>query len=200
MMRQKTDLWLVLATLLTVLGSAGFVWSHYDRIQEDDERVTAEWSHVLNMYRRRADLVPNLLGVVKAYSAHEKSLLEEITQARASLDKAVPDSRDPNALRHFQSVQERLGSNLSRLLLVAENYPELKANGLFQDLMVQLEGSENRISYSRSRFIGAVVEYNLDIRRFPGNLVAKTFGYRVRPTFSVDNEREISAPPRTDLK
>ena len=176
---------LIIASLLLVLGLSG---CGYNALQVNDEQIKANWGEVLNQYQRRADLVPNLVGVVKGYASHEKELLTQITEARARVGgiQATPELLDdPQAFAKFQAAQGELGSSLSRLLVVAENYPNLKADGLFRDLQAQLEGTENRITVARNRYINAVQTYNVTVRSFPSNLTAMAFGYKVKPTFSV---------------
>ncbi|HMM54475.1 MAG TPA: LemA family protein [Candidatus Desulfobacillus sp.] len=182
---------LVLAAGL--LGGCG-----YNQIQTVDEQVTAAWSEVLNQYQRRADLIPNLVQVVQGYAAHEKEVLTKVTEARASVAglKATPELiNDPEAFAKFQAAQAQLSGALSRLLAVAENYPNLKADGAFRDLQAQVEGTENRIAVARNRYIKAVQDYNVTVRMFPSNLTAMLFGYKTKPSFSVEDEKAISTPP-----
>ena len=174
----------------------------YNAIQKQDEAVKAAWSEVLNQYQRRADLVPNLVNTVKGYAQHEEKVFVEVTQARAkvgSLQVNADSLDDPQKIQQFQAAQGELGSALSRLMVVSENYPELKANGLFQNLQAQLEGTENRVTVARNRYVQAVQQYNGMIRTFPNNLTAKMFGYKVKPNFSVDNEKAISTAPTVDF-
>jgi LemA protein len=181
---------LVLAVCLTGCG--------YNAMQRQDEAVKAAWSEVLNQYQRRADLVPNLVNTVKGYAQHEEQVLTEVTNARAKVGsiQATPElANDPQALAKFQAAQGQLGNALSRLMVVSENYPNLKADGLFQNLQAQLEGTENRITVARNRYVKSVQEYNSMIRTFPNNLTAKMFGYTVKPNFSVENEKAISTAP-----
>ncbi len=170
----------------------------YNSIQQKDEAVKAAWSEVVNQYQRRADLVPNLVNTVKGYAAHEERVLTEVTNARARVGQIqiTPQTlNDPKALSQFQAAQGELSSALSRLLAVSENYPNLKANELFQTLQAQLEGTENRIAVARNRYVQAVQDYNSYIRQFPQNLTAKMFGYSVKPNFTVANEAAISTAP-----
>ncbi len=170
----------------------------YNTIQQQDEQVKAAWSEVLNQYQRRADLVPNLVNTVKGYAAHEKEVLEAVTNARARVGSAAaaPDLADnPEALRQFSEAQAQMTSALSRLLVVVENYPQLKADQSFRDLQAQLEGTENRITVARNRYIKAVQDYNTFIRSFPTLITAKIFGYKVKPNFTVANEQEVARPP-----
>ena len=174
----------------------------YNTLQSQDEQITANWSEVINQYQRRADLVPNLVNVVKGYASHEKDVLVQVTNARAQVGqvKMTPELiNDPAAFQQFQAAQGQLGSSLSRLLAVAENYPQLKADGAFRDLQAQLEGTENRITVARNRYIKAVQAYNTTVRQFPSNLTAKMFGYEVKPNFTVENEKEISRAPSVDF-
>ena len=170
----------------------------YNAIQQKDEAVKAAWSEVVNQYQRRADLVPNLVNTVKGYAAHEERVLTEVTNARAKVGQIqiTPETlNDPKAMAQFQAAQGELSSALSRLLAVSENYPNLKANELFQTLQAQLEGTENRIAVARNRYVQAVQDYNSYIRQFPQNLTAKMFGYSVKPNFTVANEAAISTAP-----
>jgi LemA protein len=174
----------------------------YNTLQTTDEQIKAGWAEVLNQYQRRADLVPNLVNVVKGYAAHEKEVFTRVTEARAKVGtiRATPELlNDPQAFSKFQAAQGELSSALSRLLAVAENYPQLKADGLFRDLQAQLEGTENRITVARNRYIQAVQAYNVTVRQFPSNLTAMVFGYKVKPSFAVENEKEIATPPKVDF-
>ena len=193
----RTIIFLVLLMTVTLLGGCGS-----NTLQTTDEQIKASWSEVLNQYQRRADLVPNLVNVVKGYAAHEKEVLEAVTAARAKVGsiQATPELiNDPQAFAKFQAAQGELSSALSRLLAVSENYPNLKADNLFRDLQAQLEGTENRITVARNRYIKAVQEYNVTVRQFPSNLTAMLFGYKVKPNFTVENEKEISKPPTVDF-
>ena len=189
---------LILATLLALaLSGCG-----YNKFQTGDEQVKAAWSEVLNQYQRRADLVPNLVNTVKGFAAQEKDVLTQVTQARASVGsiQATPELvNDPEAFARFQAAQGQLTGALSRLLAVSENYPQLKSDANFRDLQAQLEGTENRITVARNRYIKAVQEYNVTVRSFPSNLTAMVFGYRVKPNFTVQDEQQISAPPTVDF-
>ena len=186
-------------SLLVLLSLSG---CGYNALQSQDEQIKASWSEVLNQYQRRADLVPNLVNVVKGYAAHEKDVLTQVTEARAKVGQvqATPELlNDPQAFQKFQAAQGQLGSALSRLMVVSENYPQLKADGLFRDLQAQLEGTENRITVARNRYIQSVQTYNTTVRQFPGNLTAKMFGFKVKPNFTVENEQAISKPPQVDF-
>lgn len=184
----------VLASLLSGCG--------YNTLQQQDEQIKAGWGEVVNQYQRRADLVPNLVNVVKGYAAHEADVLKQVTEARSRVGavQATPELlNDPAAFSKFQSAQGELSSALSRLMVVAENYPQLKADGLFRDLQAQLEGTENRITVARNRYIQAVQAYNVTVRSFPTNLTAIAFGFGVKPSFTVENEKEISTAPKVDF-
>ena len=175
----------------------------YNAIQRQDEAVKAAWSEVLNQYQRRADLVPNLVNTVKGYAQHEENVLDQGDQrARQGRQHAAHPrtaSNDPRSCSKFQAAQGELSSALSRLMVVSENYPHLKADGLFQNLQAQLEGTENRITVARNRYVQAVQDYNTMIRTFPNNLTAKIFGYKVKPNFTVENEKAISTAPTVDF-
>src|ERR1700712_392613 len=191
-------LWNVLATLATLsLTNCG-----YNAIQTNDEQVKSAWSEVLNQYQRRADLVPNLVNTVKGYAQQEQDVLIKVTEARASVGKLnmTPEVlNDPALLSKFQAAQSELSGALSRLLVVTENYPQLKSDALFQNLMSQLEGTENRITVARNRYIKSVQDYNVTIRSFPTNLTAMAFSYKEKPNFTVANEKEISTAPKVDF-
>lgn len=192
----------LLRNLVLLLLAASLTGCGYNAIQKQDEAVKASWSEVLNQYQRRADLVPNLVNTVKGYAQHEEKVFVEVTQARAkvgSLQINADSLDDPQKLKQFQAAQGELGGALSRLMVVSENYPELKANGLFQNLQAQLEGTENRVTVARNRYVQAVQQYNAMIRTFPNNLTARMFGYTVKPNFSVDNEKAISTAPTVDF-
>lgn len=192
--------WLLRAALILsalVLGGCG-----YNQFQQLDEEVKAAWAEVLNQYQRRADLVPNIVATVKGQANFEQSTLVQVVQARARATsiQATPELiNDPAAFQKFTAAQGQLTSALSRLMVVSERYPELKANQAFQDLRVTLEGTENRIAVARNRYIKAVQAYNVLVRSFPTNLTARFAGYQVRPTFTVENEAEISKPPTVDF-
>ncbi|HVW69798.1 MAG TPA: LemA family protein [Steroidobacteraceae bacterium] len=187
-------LWVGFAALITLaLAGCG-----YNTIQSQDEQVKAAWSEVLNQYKRRADLVPNLVNTVKGYAQQEQRVLIAVTEARAKVGsiQATPELiNDPAAFAKFQAAQGELSNALSRLLVVTENYPQLKSDASFRDLQAQLEGTENRITVARNRYIQAVQAYNVTVRSFPSNLTAMMFDYKVKPNFAVDNEAEISKPP-----
>jgi LemA protein len=174
----------------------------YNDFQSYDEEVKGAWAEVLNQYQRRADLIPNLVNVVKGYAAHEKDVLTQVTEARASVGaiKATPELiNDEEAFKKFIAAQGQMTGALSRLMVVAENYPQLKADGMFRDLQAQLEGTENRITVARNRFIAAVKEYNVLVRQFPSNLTAMVMGYKTKPSFTVEDEKAIAVPPKVDF-
>ncbi|ODP35184.1 LemA family protein [Pandoraea sp. ISTKB] len=192
-LRQSFLRWLTLGLLASLLSACG-----YNEIQVKDEAVKASWSEVVNQYQRRADLVPNLVNTVKGYASHEQATLTEVINARAKATSitVTPETlNDPEAFKRFQQAQGELSGALSRLMAVSENYPNLKADGLFRDLQSQLEGTENRITVARNRYIQSVHDYNVYVRQFPNNLTAKVFGYATKPNFTVDNEKAISTAP-----
>src|SRR5438067_11274494 len=174
----------------------------YNDLQRQDEQIKAAWSEVINQYQRRADLVPNLVNTVKGYAAQEQTIFIQVAEARANVGsiKATPELiNDPVAFAKFQAAQSQLQSALSRLLLVAENYPQLKSDALFRDLQSQLEGTENRIAVARNRYIKSVQDFNTTVRQFPTNLTAMLFKMDVKPNFSVADESTISTPPKVDF-
>ncbi|ASW03722.1 MULTISPECIES: LemA family protein [Burkholderiaceae] len=191
-------LWVVLAALLALsLAGCG-----YNTLQTQDEQIKASWSEVVNQYQRRADLVPNLVNTVKGYAAQERDVFIQVTEARARVGSIQATSEvlnNPEEFAKFQAAQGQLTASLSRLLVVSENYPQLKSDANFRDLQAQLEGTENRITVARNRYIKAVQDYNVTIRSFPSNLTAMAFGYKDKPNFSVTNEAEIAKPPRVDF-
>ena len=192
----------ILLTFTLLLATLTLSGCGYNTIQTTDEGVTASWSEVINQYQRRADLVPNLVNVVKSYAAHEKEVLEAVTVARSRVGsiQATPELvNDAQAFAKFQAAQGELTSALSRLLVVSENYPQLKADASFRDLQAQLEGTENRVTVARNRYIAAVMEYNVTVRTFPNNLTAMLFGYKTKPSFSVENEKAISTAPKVEF-
>lgn len=189
--------WIITAFMVLTLSGCG-----YNTLQTTDEDIKASWAEVLNQYQRRADLVPNLVNVVKGYAAHEKEVFIRVTEARARVGaiQATPELvNDEAAFQKFIAAQGELTGAISRLLLVAENYPQLKADGLFRDLQAQLEGTENRITVARNRYIDAVKAYNVTVRSFPSNLTAMMFGYKTKPSFTVENEKAIAIPPTVDF-
>lgn len=187
----------VIAFLALSLSGCG-----YNTLQSQDEQIKGSWSEVLNQYQRRADLVPNLVNTVKGYAEHEERVLTEVTNARAKVGgiQATPELiSNPQAFSTFQQAQGELSAALSRLLVVTENYPQLKADAGFRDLQAQLEGTENRITVARNRYIQSVQDFNVTVRRFPSNLTAKIFGYQTKVNFAVANEAEIAKPPKVDF-
>jgi LemA protein len=174
----------------------------YNTLQQQDEQIKASWSEVVNQYQRRADLIPNLVNTVKGYANQEKDVLLGVTNARAKVGsiQATPELlNDPQAFQRFQAAQGELSGALSRLLVVSENYPQLKSDANFRDLQAQLEGTENRITVARNRYIKSVQEYNVTVRSFPTNLTAMMFGHKDKPQFTVENEKEIARPPTVDF-
>jgi LemA protein len=195
-MRRALSLFIATAALL-LLGGCG-----YNSLQQQDEQVKAAWSEVVNQYQRRADLIPNLVNTVKGFATQERQVLLGVTEARAKVGsiQATPELVDnPEAFRRFTQAQGELGSALSRLMVVAEAYPQLKSDANFRELQAQLEGTENRITVARNRFIGANQAFNVTVRSFPTNLTAKMFGFKEKPQFTVEDEKEIARPPKVDF-
>ena len=191
-----------LLTVLATLATLSLTNCGYNAIQSDDEQVKAGWSEVVNQYQRRADLVPNIVNSVKGFAQQEKDVLLGVTNARAKVGsvQATPEVlNDPAAFQKFQQAQGELTNALSRLLVVTENYPQLKSDALFRDLTSQLAGTEDRITVARNRYIKSVQDYNTTIRTFPTNLTAMAFGYQAKPNFTVENEKEISTAPKVDF-
>ena len=191
-------LWAAMAALLTLSVSG----CGYNTLQSNDEQLKSSWSEVVNQYQRRADLVPNLVNTVKGFAAQEKEVLLGVTNARAKVGsiQATPELiNSPETFAKFQAAQGELSGALSRLLVVSENYPQLKSDANFRDLQAQLEGTENRIAVARNRYIKAVQEYNVTVRSFPSNLTAMAFGYKAKPNFTVENEKDISKAPKVDF-
>jgi LemA protein len=192
----------VWAWLLAAAAGLGLSGCGYNDFQRLDEQVKASWSEVLNQYQRRADLIPNIVNTVKGEAGFEQETLTKVIEARAKATsiQVTPETlNNPEAFNRFQQAQGELSSALSRLIAVSENYPNLKTNQGFQDLRVQLEGTENRITVARNRYIKAVADYNVLTRQFPTNLTAMLFSYSVKPSFTVDNEAQISKPPTVDF-
>ncbi len=192
--------WLtILALFATAVGVSG---CGYNKIQAEDEQIKAAWSEVINQYQRRADLIPNLVNTVKGYAQQEQDVLLGVTNARAKVGsiQATPELiNDPQAFAKFQQAQGELSSALSRLLVVVENYPQLKSDQNFRDLQAQLEGTENRITVARQRYIKSVQDYNTTVRQFPVNLTAMVFGYKEKANFTVENEAAVAKPPAVDF-
>lgn len=186
-----------------VLGTANITGcSTYNTMQAQDESINGAWSEVVNQYQRRADLIPNLVKVVERYAQHEQDTLTQVTQARsqATTIKVTPEVlNDPEAFKRYQQAQDQLGSSLSRLMAVSENYPALKADVQFQNLQAELSGTENRIAVARKRYIDTVQQYNTTVRSFPNNLIAKATGMQTRPNFTVANEAQISTAPTVEF-
>ena len=188
---------LAVASLAFVLTGCG-----YNAFQSLDEEAKASWSEVLNQYQRRADLVPNLVATVKGYAEHEEKVLTEVADARSKVGsmQVTPELlNDPEAFAKFQAAQGQLTGALSRLMAVAENYPNLKADQGFRDLQAQLEGTENRVTVARNRYIETIKNYNVAVRSFPNNLTAMMFGYKAKPSFTVENEKAISSAPKVEF-
>jgi LemA protein len=195
-MRKRVASLIALAATLLLSGCG------YNTLQSTDEQIKAAWAEVLNQYQRRADLVPNLVQTVKGFAAQEQQVLLGVTEARSKVGaiQATPELiNDPQAFAQFQQAQAQLSSALSRLMVVVEKYPELKSDANFRDLQAQLEGTENRITVARNRYIRAVQQYNLVVRQFPSNLTAMLFGFKEKPQFAVDDEKAISKPPKVDF-
>jgi LemA protein len=189
----------VVALLVAALALGG---CGYNTLQSQDEQITAAWSEVVNQYQRRADLVPNLVNVVKGAAAQERDVLREVTEARARATsiQATPELlENPEAFKQFQQAQGELSGALSRLLVTVERYPELRSIAAFRDLQAQLEGVENRIAVARKRYIESVQAFNTTVRRFPSNITANVFGFDTKPNFTVENERAISTAPTVDF-
>lgn len=185
---------LALVALAALLSGCG-----YNSIQQKDEAVKAGWSEVLNQYKRRADLIPNLVKTVQGYAQQERQVLTDVTNARARVGQIQVNADDAASLQQFQQAQGELSSALSRLLVVTENYPNLKSDQSFRDLQAQLEGTENRITVARGRYIQTVQDYNTFIRSFPQVITAKIFGYKEKPNFTVENEAQIQQAPQVDF-
>ena len=190
--------WIARLSALLLLA-AGLAGCGYNDIQRSDETTKSAWSEVLNQYQRRADLIPNLVNTVKGFAEQEKEVFIRVTEARSRVGQIQVNPGDPNSLKQFEQAQQEVGSALSRLLLVAENYPQLKSDANFRDLQAQLEGTENRIAVARKRYIEAIQQYNVLVRQFPVNLTAMVFGYDTKPQFAVENERAISSAPKVDF-
>jgi len=189
-------------TAFIVLTSLLLSGCGYNTLQSADEQIKGSWSEVLNQYQRRADLVPNLVNVVKGAAAQERDVLDAVVEARSRVGaiQATPELiNDEAAFKRFQDAQGELTSALARLLVVVERYPELKSIAAYRDLQAQLEGIENRIAVARKRYIESVQAYNTTVRSFPSNLTAMLFGFKVKPNFSVENEAAISKPPTVDF-
>lgn len=188
---------LAILTLAAVFGIGV-----YNKLVTGDENVTASWSEVVNQYQRRADLIPNLVSTVKGFAAQEKDVLTSVVEARAkatSVQVSADALKDPAIFEKFTQAQDQLSGALSRLLVTVERYPQLKSDQHFLDLQRQLEGTENRVTVARKRYVAAVRDYNLAVRKFPGNIISDFMGFATKPNFSVTNEKEISSPPKVDF-
>ena len=188
---------LLILVVASLLGGCG-----YNQLQSLDEQVKASWSEVINQYQRRADLIPNLVNTVKGFAQQEKDVLIGVTEARAkatSIQVKPQDVDDPAKVQQFMQAQREVGGALARLLVVAENYPQLKSDANFRELQAQLEGTENRIAVARQRFIKSTQEYNTTVRQFPNNLTAMMFGYKPKAQFTVEDEKAIAKPPTVDF-
>lgn len=193
----------VISSIVAVVILVAVSGCGYNAIQHGDEQVSAAWSDVLNQYKRRADLIPNLESVVKGYASHEVEVFTKVTEARAKATALTADANllsNEEAFRRFQEAQSAISGSLGRLLAVAENYPQLKADANFRDLQAQVEATENRISVARTRYIDAVRSYNTTVRSFPSNLTAKLFGYATKPNFTVENEKELAEAPKVSFQ
>jgi len=188
--------------MVSIVAALTLVGCGYNKLQAGDEGIKAAWAEVLNQYQRRNDLVPNLVNTVKGYAEHEKEVLTQVTEARARVGSVQVSPQmidDPTAFAKFVAAQNQMTSALSRLLVVSENYPQLKADMGFRDLQAQLEGTENRITVARNRYIEAVREFNTTVRSFPSNLTAMAFGFSPKPSFTVEDEKAIAKPPTVDF-
>jgi LemA protein len=195
-MKRLAKLLLAFAAVLSLAGCG------YNTLQQQDEQVKAAWSEVLNQYQRRADLIPNLVNTVKGFAQQEQTVLLGVTNARAKVGsiQVTPDTvNDPQTMQRFAQAQGELSGALSRLLVVAENYPQLKSDQNFRELQAQLEGTENRIAVARQRFIKATQQFNVTVRQFPTNLTAMMFGFKPKAQFTVEDEKAIARPPTVDF-
>jgi len=187
---------------VSIVAALALAGCGYNKLQAGDEGIKASWAEVLNQYQRRNDLVPNLVNTVKGYAEHEKEVLTRVTEARARVGSVQMSPQmidDPKAFSEFVAAQSQMTSALSRLLVVAENYPNLKADQGFRDLQAQLEGTENRITVARNRYIEAVRDFNVTVRSFPTNLTAMVFGFEPKPSFQVEDEKAIAVPPTVNF-
>jgi LemA protein len=197
-LKHKENSMRALSLALLAAAAVGLSGCGYNNLQTQDEGVKAAWSEVVNQYQRRSDLIPNLVNTVKGYAAQEQKVLIGVTEARAKVGsiQVTPEVlSNPQLFQKYQAAQGQLGAALKSLLAVTENYPQLKSDQNFRDLQSQLEGTENRITVARNRYIQAVMSYNVTVRQFPSNLTARMFGFQVKPNFTVANEQQISAPP-----
>jgi LemA protein len=187
------------ARYLVVVAIAALSGCGYNDIQSLDEGTKSSWAEVVNQYQRRADLIPNLVNTVKGYAQQEQDVFVKVTEARSRVGQIKVDPSNPESLKQFENAQKEVGSALSRLLVVSENYPQLKSDANFRDLQSELAGTENRITVARQRYIGAVQKYNEFIRKIPQNFTAMVFGYEVKPQFTVENETQIKTAPKVDF-
>lgn len=183
----------ILASSLTLSGCG------YNQIQTTDESTKSAWAEVTNQYQRRFDLIPNLVNTVKGYAQQEKDVLVQVTEARAKVGQIKVDPSNPDSLKQFENAQKDMGSAMSRLLVVAESYPQLKSDANFRELQAEIAGTENRITVARKRYIDTIQSYNVLVRQFPNNLTAMVFGYQPKPQFTVDNEGQIKTAPTVDF-
>jgi LemA protein len=190
----RLGLWLFAVSASVVLSGCG-----YNQIQVADEGTKSAWAEVLNQYKRRADLIPNLVESVKGFAQQEKDVLTQVVEARAKATQIQVNPSDPESLKKFEAAQKDMGGALSRLLVVTENYPQLKSDANFRELQAQLEGTENRITVARKRYIDSVGQFNVLVREFPNNLTAMVFGYQPKPQFTVDNEQAIQNAPAVNF-
>lgn len=204
--RIHKGIWIAMGAAVVVLAVGVLAWvgiGQYNQLQSNDMRVGYEWNQVINQYTRRADLVPNLVAVVRAYTRHEDAIFSQIMATSARLRDVAEGARagnDPHKVAQFQAAQSQLSTQLGRLLVVAQNYPELTAATLYQDLMVQLEGTENRLAYARTQYFGSLMEYNLGLRRFPGNLLARQAGMQPKQAIALTDERIVRPAAPLNLK
>ncbi|MFN8392622.1 MAG: LemA family protein [Bdellovibrionota bacterium] len=192
----------ILRSLILFLSVVSLSACGYNTLQSQDEQIKASWAEVLNQYQRRADLVPNLVQVVKGYAEHEKKIFDDVSEARSKLGTINPSPallENPAQFEQFNNAQKGFGTAVHQLLAIAENYPNLKADGAFRDLQAQLEGTENRIAVARNRYIQAVQEFNTTVRSFPSNFTAKWLSMTPKPTLTVENESAVSKPPTIDF-
>jgi LemA protein len=187
------------ARYLAFIAVAALTGCGYNDIQKFDEATKSSWAEVVNQYQRRADLIPNLVNTVKGYAQQEQDVFVKVTEARSRVGQIKVDPSNPESLKQFENAQKEVGSALSRLLVVSENYPQLKSDANFRDLQAELAGTENRITVARQRYIGSIQKYNEFVRQFPGNLTAKVFGYSAKPQFTVENEAQIKTAPKVDF-
>jgi LemA protein len=190
----STFKWMVVGLAASVLAGCG-----YNDIQRNDEATKSAWAEVTNQYQRRFDLIPNLVNTVKGYAQQEKDVLIQVTEARSRVGQIKVDPSDPASLKQFENAQKDMGNALSRLLVVSENYPQLKSDANFRELQAEIAGTENRITVARKRYIEAVETFNVQIRQIPANLTAMVFGYKPKPQFTVDNEGQIQKAPTVDF-